>query len=282
MFKKYKKIVLLSAVLIIISAASIAFANIDINEADRTEISRRLSLMKHEEEISEFMAKSYNLTAEEFAAIKNSEGTLEKAMSYLIEKSYRFDEEMARNLYDMGYSINDISKAEELSIQSGYKPFEIIIQKNDHNTWDDVISAMNIDTRPLAVKKGMTEEMYESYKNQGISDKDLAKISIMASENKKDVLTVASLVIEKGENKAREALEGNNADDHLTISNKMLEDKFIEVYKITDEELLLMKSKGIEGFKLGEAIRTLREKDIPVKEALEIEEEVNEDETETE
>lgn len=95
------------------------------------------------------------------------------ATKYMKEKKrdIRLTDEKVVELYEQGYGILDIEKAEYLASFCDSMPEDILLVKgtNDKKSWDDVISELKIDAKTPVEKLGVPDNLKADLESRGFS-----------------------------------------------------------------------------------------------------------------
>ncbi|AEY65640.1 hypothetical protein [Clostridium sp. BNL1100] len=167
--------------------------------------------------------------------------------------------EKLNELYDSGYSLNDIEKAEKLSISSHKAIEDILNLKYSHKgktlvqtdkSWDDIESdLLGSTTKGNELKSINAEE--ETLKNKKLSKEQVSQINILSLNYGKDTNLIIS-DMESG--KTYEELDKQYWEEHQAELKKVdtqksqmeIESNAREKNNISDEDIKLAKKYGMQ------------------------------------
>jgi len=164
-------------------------------------------------------------------------------------------------LYNKGYSLNDIEKAESISILYDIEIDEILNLKYDvqdkrvipsKRTWEEIEADIVADKGIQSSKIKMSEKTIKALKEKGLTDEQLVEIEVLALNYGKECSEIAKemqagksydQLDEKYWNERRSKVEADAKQSIL--SQEELEAKIRDERKITDEEIKLCSKYGI-------------------------------------
>lgn len=100
------------------------------------------SLSKDDRQVADVYATLYETDKEEVARIQKKTNDWEKTNKQLEKEFFTIDENIKYQMQKEGYRLEDLEKAEKLSVQTGKKAMELIRAKgkaSDNRKWFDVV-----------------------------------------------------------------------------------------------------------------------------------------------
>lgn len=100
------------------------------------------SLSKDDRQVADVYATLYETDKEEVARIQKKTNDWEKTNKQLEKEFFTIDENIKYEMQKEGYRLEDLEKAEKLSVQTGKKAMELIRAKgkaSDNRKWPDVV-----------------------------------------------------------------------------------------------------------------------------------------------
>ena len=100
------------------------------------------SLSKDDRQVADVYATLYETDKEEVARIQKKTNDWEKTNKQLEKEFFTIDENIKYQMQKEGYRLEDLEKAEKLSVQTGKKAMELIRAKGkalDNRKWSDVV-----------------------------------------------------------------------------------------------------------------------------------------------
>lgn len=100
------------------------------------------SLSKDDRQVADVYATLYETDKEEVARIQKKTNDWEKTNKQLEKEFFTIDENIKYQMQKEGYRLEDLEKAEKLSVQTGKKAMELIWAKgkaSDNRKWSDVV-----------------------------------------------------------------------------------------------------------------------------------------------
>lgn len=100
------------------------------------------SLSKDDRQVADVYATLYETDKEEVARIQKKTKDWEKTNKQLEKQFFTIDENIKYEMQKEGYRLEDLEKAEKLSVQTGKKAMELIRAKgnaSDNRKWSDVV-----------------------------------------------------------------------------------------------------------------------------------------------
>lgn len=100
------------------------------------------SLSKDDRQVADVYAALYETDKEEVARIQKKTKDWEKTNKQLEKQFFTIDENIKYEMQKEGYRLEDLEKAEKLSVQTGKKAMELIRAKGkalDNRKWSDVV-----------------------------------------------------------------------------------------------------------------------------------------------
>ena len=100
------------------------------------------SLSKDDRQVADVYATLYETDKEEVARIQKKTNDWEKTNKQLEKEFFTIDENIKYEMQKEGYRLEDLEKAEKLSVQTGKKAMELIRAKgkaSDKRKWSDVV-----------------------------------------------------------------------------------------------------------------------------------------------
>lgn len=100
------------------------------------------SLSKDDRQVADVYATLYETDKEEVARIQKKTNDWEKTNKQLEKQFFTIDENIKYQMQKEGYRLEDLEKAEKLSVQTGKKAMELIRAKgkaSDKRKWSDVV-----------------------------------------------------------------------------------------------------------------------------------------------
>lgn len=100
------------------------------------------SLSKDDRQVADVYATLYETDKEEVARIQKKTNDWEKTNKQLEKEFFTIDENIKYQMQKEGYRLEDLEKAEKLSVQTGKKAMELIQAKgkaSDNRKWSDVV-----------------------------------------------------------------------------------------------------------------------------------------------
>ena len=100
------------------------------------------SLSKDDRQVADVYAALYETDKEEVARIQKKTNDWEKTNKQLEKEFFTIDENIKYQMQKEGYRLEDLEKAEKLSVQTGKKAMELIRAKGkalDNRKWSDVV-----------------------------------------------------------------------------------------------------------------------------------------------
>ena len=100
------------------------------------------SLSKDDRQVADVYATLYETDKEEVARIQKKTNDWEKTNKQLEKQFFTIDENIKYEMQKEGYRLEDLEKAEKLSVQTGKKAMELIRAKgkaSDKRKWSDVV-----------------------------------------------------------------------------------------------------------------------------------------------
>ncbi len=100
------------------------------------------SLSKDDRQVADVYATLYETDKEEVARIQKKTNDWEKTNKQLEKEFFTIDENIKYQMQKEGYRLEDLEKAEKLSVQTGKKAMELIRAKgkaSDNRKWSDVV-----------------------------------------------------------------------------------------------------------------------------------------------
>ena len=100
------------------------------------------SLSKDDRQVADVYATLYETDKEEVARIQKKTNDWEKTNKQLEKEFFTIDENIKYQMQKEGYRLEDLEKAEKLSVRTGKKAMELIRAKgkaSDKRKWSDVV-----------------------------------------------------------------------------------------------------------------------------------------------
>ena len=100
------------------------------------------SLSKDDRQVADVYATLYETDKEEVARIQKKTNDWDKTNKQLEKEFFTIDENIKYEMQKEGYRLEDLEKAEKLSVQTGKKAMELIRAKgkaSDKRKWSDVV-----------------------------------------------------------------------------------------------------------------------------------------------
>ena len=100
------------------------------------------SLSKDDRQVADVYATLYETDKEEVARIQKKTNDWEKTNKQLEKEFFTIDENIKYQMQKEGYRLEDLEKAEKLSVQTGKKAMELIRangKASDKRKWSDVV-----------------------------------------------------------------------------------------------------------------------------------------------
>lgn len=100
------------------------------------------SFSKDDRQVADVYATLYETDKEEVARIQKKTNDWEKTNKQLEKEFFTIDENIKYEMQKEGYRLEDLEKAEKLSVQTGKKAMELIRAKgkaSDKRKWSDVV-----------------------------------------------------------------------------------------------------------------------------------------------
>lgn len=100
------------------------------------------SFSKDDRQVADVYATLYETDKEEVARIQKKTNDWEKTNKQLEKEFFTIDENIKYQMQKEGYRLEDLEKAEKLSVQTGKKAMELIRAKgkaSDKRKWSDVV-----------------------------------------------------------------------------------------------------------------------------------------------
>lgn len=100
------------------------------------------SLSKDDRQVADVYATLYETDKEEVARIQKKTNDWEKTNKQLEKEFFTIDENIKYQMQKEGYRLEDLEKAEKLSVQTGKKAMELIRAKgkaSDNRKWSDEV-----------------------------------------------------------------------------------------------------------------------------------------------
>ena len=100
------------------------------------------SFSKDDRQVADVYATLYETDKEEVARIQKKTNDWEKTNKQLEKEFFTIDENIKYEMQKEGYRLEDLEKAEKLSVQTGKKAMELIRAKgkaSDNRKWSDVV-----------------------------------------------------------------------------------------------------------------------------------------------
>lgn len=100
------------------------------------------SFSKDDRQVADVYAALYETDKEEVARIQKKTNDWEKTNKQLEKQFFTIDENIKYQMQKEGYRLEDLEKAEKLSVQTGKKAMELIRAKgkaSDNRKWSDVV-----------------------------------------------------------------------------------------------------------------------------------------------
>lgn len=257
----------ISAVIInIFTVQSISGAN---NVSINTDDSSMLAVLE----------KDFEKNGNELNKMKDDLGSWGKVTHRLIIDKYNqlLSKERIDELYNQGYSLDDISTAAEYAAASGLTPEKIlsakgtgerytvkklkddhdnvkdIITDNNDRLWDKAIDKLGINLNIISKRLGLTDGNITEMGKKGLNQRQIFDVAILSQGFDKEPDVISS-EIEKG--KSRKVLDQKYAkewaDNHpqtpapLIDENIKREDAIKRAYNITEDDISLFKQNGID------------------------------------
>ena len=107
------------------------------------------SLSKDDRQVADVYATLYETDKEEVARIQKKTNDWEKTNKQLEKQFFTIDENIKYQMQKEGYRLEDLEKAEKLSVQTGKKAMELIQAKgkaSDNRKWSDVVKKEELQT----------------------------------------------------------------------------------------------------------------------------------------
>ena len=107
------------------------------------------SLSKDDRQVADVYATLYETDKEEVARIQKKTNDWEKTNKQLEKEFFTIDENIKYQMQKEGYRLEDLEKAEKLSVQTGKKAMELIQAKgkaSDNRKWSDVVKKEELQT----------------------------------------------------------------------------------------------------------------------------------------
>lgn len=107
------------------------------------------SLSKDDRQVADVYATLYETDKEEVARIQKKTKDWEKTNKQLEKQFFTIDENIKYEMQKEGYRLEDLEKAEKLSVQTGKKAMELIQAKgkaSDNRKWSDVVKKEELQT----------------------------------------------------------------------------------------------------------------------------------------
>lgn len=129
----------------------------------------------------------------------------QNAVSLSEPKTEKYSKSISRQrvveLYDQGYGLQDIEKAQELAASSGKSIEELLKEKGkpyEKKSWESVMKKLNlnanksldINTINTIKKIGLTDEQITELKERGIGDLQIIQIALLCKNYNKDYTDV--------------------------------------------------------------------------------------------
>lgn len=137
------------------------------------------------------MAKTYSMSEKDVLSLKKDIGNWEKTGKKIIENKYTLSTDKKNELYNMGYSINDMEKAQELALRNAKDPMQILQVKGvaspNSKSWDKVIKELDLKENSVAEEFGFSSEEVNKLKKLNLKDTDIVTLAIIHQSYKVDI-----------------------------------------------------------------------------------------------
>jgi len=230
------------------------------------------------------LTKGFNKTKSDIVALKDKEGTMDKVYYKLLcdRKNEIKTDKLVYDLYDKGYSLQDIDTACEYAAVSGLSAekilqakgktgrYDLVKEKNekgeevekviDNNTklWDTATNKLKLDFGTYSSMLGLADKTTKNISSDGISSRqkfDMLMLSHCYNASYNDIYTEikAGKKLTEVKNKYAKKLEKEDSkvlmsqsETSKTEVKPTTDDILISTYKITDDEIKNFKENGIE------------------------------------
>lgn len=123
----------------------------------RDKNTKAVELNSNEQKIANMYSQLYKVSLDKVIDLKAKYDSWKEVNEELMTEKYLISSDQKIKLYDTGYSVTDIEKAEELALKSGKNANDIIAVRGkgeDVLTWSEVIKKMDLNIE----KNGGTEK----------------------------------------------------------------------------------------------------------------------------
>lgn len=150
---------------------------------------------KDEVTINSFI-ETYGISKEDLLKIKTELKSWEEVSKYLYNNKIndKLSKEQIVELYNNGYDLQDINRAEQIARSSNKNVKEILtvrgIKDDTKNTnvksWDEVANILNVDTSSHEEKIGLTDEKIEKLTKEGFTKKQIIDSIVLSKKYEKE------------------------------------------------------------------------------------------------
>lgn len=246
-----------------------------MSKEEAEEILAKLGFKQDDSVTIESYAKTYGKSKEEIKKLKDQLKNWTDVAARLIEernRSKQLPKDKVLELYEQGYSVEDIEKAELFAAQCDKSPEEVLKIKGrtldfvmrdvDENakkntkTWDEVAAVLGIDNREWYEKLGISKNDVERMKKKGYSEKQIADIVALASKYNKNYKETFEQV-EKGKSieKLEEVYKKERENNKNIVEGPDSEEReagYIKQLGITQEVVDKCKKNGLRDLDMAE------------------------------
>lgn len=195
-----------------------------------------------DEDIAKLLSSKYIKSQKEILKMKASLGSWQKVQSEL-EKfldTLKLTQEQKIDLFNQGYKIQDIDRAEELALTYGITPEEILKMKSNNTDSENKMLTENKTSKALTANN----ESKIMTTNDGNKTEENSWEDVRVLLDVKKSVQMSDLSPE-----AAKQIEADiNTHNKKSMSKEMTEDiekKLLKANKITDEEIAICKKNGI-------------------------------------
>lgn len=138
------------------------------------------SLSASDRETAELYAELYETDREEVAKIQAETKDWEETGRELEQAFFTIPENTKYQMEQEGYSLDDLEKAEELSVQTGRKAIELAEAKgkaSENRKWSDVVK----DSEILSTEEqlGLSKEQIQQLKDKSLSKEERMEVAVL-------------------------------------------------------------------------------------------------------
>lgn len=155
----------------------------------------KMQQKKEEVTINSFI-EAYGISKEDLLKIKTELKSWEEVSKYLYNNKIndKLSKEQIVELYNNGYDLQDINRAEQIARSSNKNVKEILtvrgIKDDTKNTnvksWDEVANILNVDTSSHEEKIGLTDEKIEKLTKEGFTKKQIIDSIVLSKKYEKE------------------------------------------------------------------------------------------------